>query len=695
MKNLPIFYSMRIIQLIGIHGEHLLFEERKKKENQCLCRLAILSPFGGENGRGIGSTCHWCHVMEKESFQDEEVAQLLNKYFIAVKVDREERPDIDQLYMMVCEAMTGHGGWPLTIIMTPEQKPFYAGTYIPKEDRYGRTGLIKLLPKIADLWKKERQRAEKMSDRVVEVIRGHVEASDPAEMDRTTFDFAFEQYARRFDEVYGGFGDAPKFPRPHDLLFLLRYWKETQEAEALEMVERTLLSMRKGGIYDHLGYGFARYSVDREWLVPHFEKMLYDNALLAYTYIEAYQATKKNIYRQVAEEILTYLLREMRSDEGGFYSAEDADSEGIEGKFYVWTQDEIKQVLGEEDGELFCACYDVTKEGNFERSTSILNQVHLSLQTVAERFGLSQTELEEKLSDLRKKLFAVRKKRIHPHKDDKILTSWNGLVIAALARAGRVIQKQCYLDAAKKAVQFLEEKLTRKKDGRLLARYRDGEAKYLGYLDDYAFYTWGLIELYEATWEPEYLQQAIDLTQAMIDLFWDQHANGFFFYGKDGEQLLVRQKEIYDGALPSGNAVAALNLMRLAAFTMDETIQKIADKQLKAFAGSVQEHPTSHAFMLVAMYFALGKREEILITGDPDDPTTQMLMTEVQKAYRPNAIIAFQPIKDPVPKSATQIPFLDESVVLSEQPAVYLCENGACQQPIFDVETLKERFQSG
>lgn len=637
------------------------------------------------------STCHWCHVMEKESFEDEAVARILNEHFVSIKVDREERPDVDQLYMAVCQAMTGHGGWPLTIIMTPEKKPFYAGTYIPKEDRYGRTGLINLLPKITDLWQQERERAEKMSDRVVEVMSGHFEASDKADLDRTTFDFAFEQFARHFDEMYGGFGDAPKFPRPHDLLFLLRYWKAKEEPEALEMVEQTLLAMRKGGIYDHLGFGFARYAVDREWLVPHFEKMLYDNALLAFAYTETYQATKKEIYGEIAEEILTYVLRDMTADEGGFFSAEDADSEGEEGKFYVWTPAEIKQVLGEEEGELFCACYDVTEDGNFEHQTSILNQVHISLQVIAERYGCSEKGLEEKLSILRKKLFEAREQRVHPHKDDKILTSWNGLMIAALARAGRVLQNITYLDAATKAVRFIEEKLVRE-DGRLLARYRDGEAAYLGYLDDYAFYVWGLIELYEATWQGKYMEQAIQLTKAMIDLFWDDQDDGFFFYGKDGEQLLIRPKEIYDGAMPSGNAVAALNLLRLASFTMDETLQTIADKQIKAFAGSVQEQPTSHSFMLVAMQFALGKRQEIVISGDPNDGLTKSMILEVQKAFCPNAIIALRPQGKADGNMKLFFPAIDQRSSISNQAAVYICENYACRQPIHELETLKEQL---
>lgn len=639
------------------------------------------------------STCHWCHVMERESFEDEEVAKLLNEFYVSIKVDREERPDIDQLYMTVCQAMTGQGGWPLTIIMTPDKKPFYAGTYIPKEDQYDRTGLLKLLPKVADLWKKERERAEKMSNRVVEFIKGHLEASDQAELDATVFDFAFEQYARQFDEIYGGFGAAPKFPRPHDLLFLLRYWKEKNDNEALEMVELTLRSMRKGGIYDHLGYGFSRYSVDREWLVPHFEKMLYDNALLAYTYTEAYQATRDEFYRQVVEEILSYVLRDMTSEEGGFFSAEDADSEGEEGKFYVWTPQQIKDALGEDDGELFCECYDVTSDGNFEKQTSILNQIHVSFETIARKYGMTEKELEEKLAKFREKLFEVRKQRVHPYKDDKILTAWNGLMIAALSRAGRVLQNQTYLKAAIEAARFIEEKLVQD-DGRLLARYRDGEAAYLGYLDDYAFYVWGLIELYEATWNSEYLEKAMKQTKVMIDLFWDQQNDGFFFYGSDSEQLLIRPKEIYDGAMPSGNAVAALNLLRLAAFTMDESIKSIADRQLKAFASSVQEQPTSHSFMLVAMQFALGKRQEIVITGNPNDPLTQAMIEEVQRAYCPNAILALRPQGEGSEALKDLFPTVDQHSSFSDQTAVYICQNYACQQPITQLETLKEQLSS-
>lgn len=637
------------------------------------------------------STCHWCHVMEKESFGDLAVAKVLNDHFISVKVDREERTDVDNLYMTVCQAMTGHGGWPLTIIMTSDQKPFYAGTYIPKEDRYGRTGLIKLLTKIADLWKVERSRAEKMSDRVMEVIQGNLESTDKGEIDPSLFDYAFEQYARQFDEIYGGFGQAPKFPRPHDLLFLLRYWKDKEDTEALEMVEKTLTAMRRGGIYDHLGFGFSRYAVDREWLVPHFEKMLYDNALLAYTYTEAYQATKKEVYRQVVEEIFTYVFREMTAEEGGFYSAEDADSEGKEGEFYVWTPKQVKDILGDEDGELFCQCYDITEDGNFENHKSILNQVHFSQDKIAQEKGIKIPQLQKKLAQAREKLFQAREKRIRPFKDDKILTSWNGLMIAALARAGRVFQQKSYLDAAVRAVQCLEKNLVRE-DGRLLVRFRNGEAAYLGYLDDYAFYTWGLIELYEATWEDSYLERAIELTHQMIDLFWDESDDGFFFYGKDAKPLLSRSKEIYDGAIPSGNSVAALNILRLAAFTLDEQLIDIGEKQLRAFAGSVHDHPTSHSFLMIAMQFALGKRQEIVIVGDLDDRVTQTMMKEVQQAYLPHAILAFRPTGKQFHHKKSLLPVIETQSTVSDQAAVYICENYACQQPIQNLDVLKKRL---
>lgn len=639
------------------------------------------------------STCHWCHVMERESFEDGEVAELLNQHFISIKVDREERPDVDHLYMTVCQAMTGQGGWPLTIIMTPDKKPFFAGTYIPKEDRYGRTGLIKLLNKIAELWQTERARADEVSNRVVEAVQAYLNPVEVGELDPQVLDLAYEQFARQFDDTYGGFGDAPKFPRPHDLLFLLRYWKRTGEKEALHMVTHTLHAMRRGGIYDHLGYGFARYSVDREWLVPHFEKMLYDNALLAIAYLEAYQVTKDETYAKVAREIFRYVLRDMTSAEGGFYSAEDADSEGEEGKFYVWTPEQIKEVLGEEEGELFCACYDVTPEGNFEHHTSILNQIHVSLEEIAKERNLTVKELEKRLTGAREKLFLAREKRVHPLKDDKVLTSWNGLMIAALARGFRVLGETEYAEAAGKAVLFISQKL-RREDGRLLVRYRDGESAYLGYLDDYAFFAWGLIELYEATFHADYLEQAIQLTREMLELFGDDNEGGLYFYGKDGEKLLTRPKEIYDGATPSGNSVAAYNLIRLAKLMSDEELLKEADRQLKAFAKSVASSPISHSFFLLAIQFALEPTKEIVIAGQPNHISTKEMIRVVQQAYLPDAVIALQPQGQEPNTMKFMIPNVDGKAPVQDEATVYLCENYACQAPITAVEELRKQLHS-
>jgi len=444
------------------------------------------------------STCHWCHVMERESFEDEEVAWFLNRHYISIKVDREERPDIDHIYMEVCQAMTGQGGWPLTVVMTPDKQPVFAGTYFPKRGRWGKPGLLEILKQIQEKWEVEKEKIVGVGMRVTEAIQLR-QFSSGEDLSKATLDQAFQQFCNSFDPVYGGFGPAPKFPTPHNLMFLLRYWKMTREHEALAMVEKTLAAMHNGGIYDHIGFGFARYSTDREWLVPHFEKMLYDNALLAIAYLEAYQVTGNNRYARVAREIFTYVLRNMTSQEGGFYSAEDADSEGEEGKFYLWVPEEIKGILGEEEGEYYCRLFGITQEGNFE-GRSIPN---LILSCTDERAGLLKIDDQELLGMLelveesRRKLFIEREKRVHPFKDDKILTAWNGLMIAALAKGSRVLNNPEYSRAAARAVEFIWQKL-RRQDGRLLARYRDEEAAFLAYLDDYAFLVWGLIELYEA-----------------------------------------------------------------------------------------------------------------------------------------------------------------------------------------------------
>jgi uncharacterized protein len=534
------------------------------------------------------STCHWCHVMERESFEDEEVAEVLNKHFISIKVDREERPDIDSIYMEVCQSMTGHGGWPMTIIMTSEQKPFFAGTYFPKNDHRGMEGLMTLLEKITEAWKNNKSGVLEYGDELVEAMN-RMQKSKVVELGIDVTDKAFSQFESQYDRVFGGFGSAPKFPAPHNLYFLLKYWERTSRELALEMVEKALDSMYSGGIYDHIGFGFSRYSTDRKWLVPHFEKMLYDNALLAVAYLETYEATKNKKYADIAEQIFTYILRDMTSSEGGFYCAEDADSEGEEGKFYVWSVEEVKEVLGEEEGNRFCTIFDISKKGNFE-GKSIPNLIGTSLSQEDESF----------VSNCRKKLFNHRDKRIHPYKDDKILTSWNGLMIAAMAMGGRVLGNKKYTEAAERAVDFIYSKLIRE-DGRLLARYRDGEAAFPAYVNDYAFLTWGLIELYKATNDSKYIDKAVSLTEDLLKYFWDEENGGLYIYGSDSEKLIIRPKEVYDGATPSGNSVSAVNLLRLENITNNNRFKEKAEDILKAFSLNIGEIPMAHTFSLIAL----------------------------------------------------------------------------------------------
>jgi uncharacterized protein len=629
----------------------------------------------------------------KESFEDEEVAAILNNNYVSIKVDREERPDIDHIYMSVCQAMTGQGGWPLTILMTPDKKPFYAGTYFPKHEKWGRIGLVEILIQISEKWRQETdlllETAEKVSSSVF------VERSDSQgrELNGKTLLKAFFQARGMFDKEFGGFGTAPKFPTPHNLAFLLRYWKRSGDKEALDMVELTLERMYRGGIYDHIGYGFSRYSTDKKWLAPHFEKMLYDNALLALAYIEGYQATGRKLYARVAKEIFTYVLRDMTSPEGGFYSAEDADSEGEEGKFYVWTPSEIKDVLGDKDGEIYCRMFDITSKGNFEGRSipNLITTLHFN------RDGEESQGAEEtagSIESLRKKLFNAREKRVHPYKDDKVLTSWNGLMIAAMARGAAVFGEDIYSEAAVRAVEFIYQKM-RRADSRLLARYRDGESAYPAYLDDYAFFTWGLLELYEATFAASHLERALELTRQMADLFWDEANGGFFFNGRDAEQLISRPKEIYDGALPSGNSVALLNLLRLARLTGDEILTEMAEKQVKAFSGSIGEYPWGYTHFLRGVDFMLGPTREIVIAGKAGEPEVEAMLRSARQTFMPNAVVAFHPEgKSGSSEIEKLVPFLKEQRSVDGKAAAYICENYACQAPVTDyqqfVEILKQ-----
>jgi uncharacterized protein YyaL (SSP411 family) len=629
--------------------------------------------------------------MEKESFEDEEVAEVLNANFISIKVDREERPDVDHLYMAVCQAMTGAGGWPLTVIMTPEKKPFFAGTYFPKRRKQNRVGVMELLDQVTEKWQEDRERIVDAGNQIVAETQKRMLSNLQGEISPKSLEKAYGMYEQMFDPMYGGFGTAPKFPTSHNLSLLLRNYVKTKNEKALQMVEKSLTAMYRGGMYDHVGWGFSRYSTDERWLVPHFEKMLYDNALLAMTNLEAYQVTGKPQYAETAEQIFAYVLRDMTDPGGAFYCAEDADSEGEEGKFYVWKQEEIIAVLGQETGELYCEVFDITAEGNFEEH-NIPNLIDQTVEEFAERKQLSLEELKNTLEAARQKLFIHREARIHPHKDDKILTSWNGLFIMALAKGAKALQKPIYAEAAKKSVDFILNNL-RKEDGRLLARYRDGEAAFLGYVDDYAFLVWGLIELYEATFDISYLQKAIELNQQMLDLFWDDVKGGLFFYGNDSEQLFIRPKEIYDGALPSGNSAAALNLQKLARYTFNAELSQKADQQLKAFAGAIEGYPAGHALFMAAIDFAYSPSSEVVIAGDLKAVDTQAMIRTIQTRYAPNTLIIVNPIGTSKSDVEALIPLVQGKNALGGQATAYVCENFSCQSPTSDLEELVEMLK--
>ncbi len=626
------------------------------------------------------STCHWCHVMERESFEDEEVAALLNREFVSIKVDREERPDVDNLYMTVCQAMTGQGGWPLTIVMTPDKKPFFAGTYFPKRRKFGRKGLIEILEQIAEKWKENRQLVIDAGETVADQTARSMISNLKGEITESSLDEAYVTYKEAFDAEYGGFGDAPKFPSPHGLMFLMRYYASTGEDDALRMANKTLVAMYRGGLFDHIGFGFSRYSTDREWLVPHFEKMLYDNALLAMAYTEAFQLTGEPGYREIAELTYAYALRDMKEPGGAFYSAEDADSEGEEGKFYVWTPAEVREALGAEDGEWFCDVFGIDEAGNFE-GRAIPNLLHGSLESQAKRSGADEAAFLDRADRLRHRLFLSREERVHPGKDDKVLTSWNGLMIASLAKAAAAFDRPEYAAAASEAVRFLLEKL-RTPEGRLLARYRDGEAAFPGYIDDYAFLTWGLIELYEATFDPELLRTASELTKEAVRLFWDEANGGFYFYGSDAEQLFTRMKEVYDGAIPSGNSVMANNLLRLSRLTGEQAWNGYAERIFAAFAGAVKRYPTGHAMMLMALSLAYGKPQEIVIAGARGDVETEAMLRAVRSRFLPQTVVLLQD---------ERLSHIADKTPVNGAATAYVCENYACQSPVFTAEALADQ----
>jgi uncharacterized protein YyaL (SSP411 family) len=633
------------------------------------------------------STCHWCHVMERESFEDPDIAHLLNETFIAIKVDREERPDIDRTYMRVCQLMTGSGGWPLTIVMTPDQKPFFAATYIPPDTRFGRIGMRELLPRIKEVWETRRDSVTQSTEELLTHLRHTLNSSDdsPEELTTETLDAVFLALLDSFDGDNGGFGRAPKFPSPHQLAFLLRYWRRTGRAEALHMVETTLDAMRQGGIYDHIGYGFHRYSTDRYWRVPHFEKMLYDQALLVLLYIEAYQVTGKEDYQNTAREILTYVLRDMTAPQGGFYSAEDADVDGEEGKFYLWTAQQLQLILSPEEYTFITQVFNIKKQGNFTMDTASNHDTNIFYMTKSFRdhqaLSPSLNELKARWMHTRETLYAERNTRMHPSKDDKILTDWNGLMIAALARAARVFNEPRYLTAAENACTFI--KTTMQASPRtLFHRYRDGDAAILGFVDDYAFLIWGLLELYETTFHHRYLKYACTLMETLLQEFWDPKEGGFFFTNVNHDPVLIRNKEGYDGAYPSGNSVAMLALLHLARLTGKMTYDAHATRIPHAFRQAITRAPAAHAHMMMALDFALGPSYEVIIVGDPVMPDTNHLLTMLRQQFVPNKVVHLRPATETehvIDQYLGFTPQIDPSARI--RATAYVCRNFQCELP--------------
>ncbi len=630
------------------------------------------------------TTCHWCHVMEHESFEDPEVAALINERFIAIKVDREERPDIDEVYMKVTEAMTGGGGWPMTVIMTPDKHPFFAGTYFPKESLAGRPGLKMVVTELHKAWVEKREEVEStalgISDQLGQMMRG----TPGGDLDDSVFDEAFEQFTSKFDDKTGGFSIRPKFPVPPNLNFLLRYHLRTGNPEALEMVEKTLTEMRRGGIYDHIGFGIHRYSTDREWLVPHFEKMLYDQALVVMAFLEAYQVTGKARYAETAREILRYVERDLKSESGGFYSAEDADSEGEEGKFYVWSTAEVKKVLGEEDGNFFIETFHFEDEGNFleeaTREKTGTNIPHLKEELLE--------ETRARVEPLRLKLFEQRKSRIHPQKDDKILTDWNGLMISAFAKAAQVLGDEAYAATARAAADFILERLT-DEQGRLLKRHRQGESGLTAHLEDYAFVIRGLLDLYETNFEIRYLEKAIGLQEIADDYFRDAENGGYFTVARDAEQLIVRAKKLYGGAIPSGNAMSIGNLSRLYRITGRPEFAKRNDELIRAFSGEIAEQPAAYPLVLCGLDFDFGPTREIVVSGERDSEDTRAMIGALRKGFRPNQVILLR-----TPENAEDLarlaPYTDTQVSVGGKATAYVCRNFACKVPTTEVGKMLE-----
>ncbi|MPM13409.1 hypothetical protein SDC9_59766 [bioreactor metagenome] len=612
------------------------------------------------------STCHWCHVMARESFEDESVAQLLNREFIAVKVDREERPDIDAVYMQVCQLLTSSGGWPLTILMTPDQKPFFAATYLPKTAQYGRPGLTELLNIVAREWKISRQKVLASGVQITEMLKSESRAVNPSEPSKALVDAAYEQFYGSFRETWGGFGGAPKFPMPHNLIFLLRYTSLAGNGNARYMAEHTLEQMYRGGIFDHIGGGFSRYSTDERWLIPHFEKMLYDNALLTYAYLEGWQCTRKPIYRRVAEQTLQFAIRELMNPLGGFYCGQDADSEGVEGKYYALTADELEELLGKENGKYFCDWFGITAEGNFEGK---------NIPNLISNPGFA--EENEKISSLLEKVYVYRQKRTKLHCDDKILTSWNAMMLSALSKAALVLNATEYGQAAGRLRQFIQKNLM-DPCGRLMVRWRDGQAAIPGHLDDYAFYALALLELYQVDFDASCIAEAVKLAEEMLRLFGDEKEGGFYLYASDAEQLISRPKETYDGAVPSGNSVAALLLVRLSKLTGEKKWLDAAMKQLRFMSGAAAQYPSGFSFAMLAQLESLYPSKELVCVNNADT-APEGLSLLLREKYLPNLTVILKTPRNQ--EQLSQIASFLNNYPFGENPTFYLCRNGSCAAP--------------
>jgi uncharacterized protein YyaL (SSP411 family) len=646
--------------------------ERAKKENK-----PILLSIGY-------SACHWCHVMERESFEDEKIAALMNQHFVNIKVDREERPDVDEIYMNAVQMLTGRGGWPMTVFLTPERKPFYGGTYFPPEDRQGMPGFPRVLLGVAQAFRERPGEVEQSVEQIISALeRLSASEASAGNFSPSVIVDSAEKLARSYDPVNGGFGQAPKFPNAGVYELFLRASFRSGNTRFRDMIIETLTKMANGGIYDHLGGGFHRYSVDAKWLVPHFEKMLYDNAQLVRIFAHAFTITGERRFRIVVQETVGYLLREMLHPEGGFYSTQDADSEGEEGKFFVWTPAEIQRVVGAEAGEIFSRMYDVGEPGNFE-GKSILHPI-LTIEQASKYFGKEPAAIEQLVAEAKKKLFAEREKRIKPFRDEKIISAWNGLALSALAEAIKIAQQPETAAAAQRTVSFIFDKMFQ--DGFLLHTYKDGRAKLLGYLDDYAFLAVGLLDLYQVLYDRAYLSRAVDLAETMLREFWDERGSGFFSTGRSHERLISRAKPIFDGSIPSGNAMAAQLMLRLSVVTGEDRYRGYAEKIFASYYPAMESQPFGFAHLLCALDFYLNGASEIVVVGDRADPALEDLIASAHAVYLPDKLVQVAAPQAPLAEIS---PLLRDKTQVSGKATAYVCRNFTCSRPVTNPRELHD-----